>query len=137
MTGHAMLYPVLVQIALTFYLGLRLGRARFQAGRAGLVKIRDIALSNDPWPDNVKALSNNYSNQFETPVLFYVLVAMAIFVGSTGYVMQALAWIFVGTRIVHSLIHTGSNNVMRRFQTFVIGTLCLIVMFIIIAITVL
>lgn len=137
MSGHVLLYPVLAQIALTFFLGLQLARARFRAGNAGLVKIRDIALSNDSWPDNVKAISNNYSNQFETPVLFYALVAIAIYVGSTGWVMQLLAWLFFASRVVHSFIHTGGNNIMRRFQTFVIGVFCLVVMFIIICVTVL
>ncbi|MGL4325776.1 MAG: MAPEG family protein [Beijerinckiaceae bacterium] len=137
MSGHVLLYPILVQIALTFFIGIQLARARFKAGNAGQVKLRDVALSNDSWPDNVKAISNNYSNQFETPVLFYVLVAMAIYVGSTGWLMQALAWFFVGTRIVHSLIHTGGNNVIRRFQTFLLGVLSLVAMFVIICVTVL
>lgn len=137
MNGHVLLYPVLAQIALTFYAGLRLGMARFKAGNAGAIKFKDIALSNDAWPDEVKKISNNFSNQFETPLLFYVLVAMAIYVGSTGWVMQLLAWLFVASRVVHMLIHTGGNNVVRRFQAFGIGILSLVAMFVIICFTVL
>lgn len=137
MNGHVLLYPVLAQIALTFFLGIKLARARFKAGNSGQVKLRDIALSNEPWPEDVKKISNNFSNQFETPVLFYVLIGIAIFVGSTGWVMQLLAWIFVASRVVHMTIHTGGNNVLRRFQVFGIGILSLVAMFAIICFSVL
>jgi hypothetical protein len=33
----------------------------------------------------------------------------------------ALAWVFVASRILHSLIHTGSNVVMQRGLAFVVG----------------
>ena len=38
-----------------------------------------------------------------------------------GGVMVALAWVFVASRILHSLIHTGSNIVMQRGGAFMIG----------------
>ena len=46
--------------------------------------MRDIALSNEAWPDDLKKVANNMHNQFETPVLFYVLCGVATYVGATG-----------------------------------------------------
>ena len=39
-----------------------------------------------------------------------------------------LAWIFVGSRILHSLIQISYNQVMHRFGVFVIGLLSLTAM---------
>ena len=52
-------------------------RAR-RAARRGEVKLRDIALGGDAWPARVRKISNAFQNQFELPVLFYLLVVLAL-----------------------------------------------------------
>ncbi len=44
-------------------------------------------------------------NQFETPILFFALLAIATFVGAT-VLMVTLAWSYFATRVVHTAIHT-------------------------------
>ena len=78
MSVAAILAPAFVQVALTFVLMLWMGRARFAAVRAGQVKVEDIALGQRAWPDRVMQIVNAFHNQFETPVLFYALVAFAL-----------------------------------------------------------
>jgi hypothetical protein len=46
---------------------------RFAAVRAGEVQIGNIALGQRAWPTRVQQVSNAFQNQFELPVLFYVL----------------------------------------------------------------
>ena len=121
----SLLYPALAQILWTLIVIVLAGRARVAEIRAKAVKISDVALSNYAWPRRARAFGNNMNNQFETPILFYALCGAAIFVGATGWIMVALAWLYVATRVVHTVIHTGSNNVMRRFQAFVAGILML------------
>jgi hypothetical protein len=48
-----------------------------------------------------------------------------------------LAWIFVLSRIVHAIIHTGSNVVLRRFQAYVVGVVTLTIMWVAFALEVL
>ena len=79
----------------------------------GQVKIRDVALDNSRWPDDVRKLSNNYDNQFQLPVLFYALLPLMILLVKVDWLTVALAWAFIASRIVHSLIHTGDNVVIR------------------------
>jgi hypothetical protein len=123
-----LIYPVLAQIFWTFIVIVLAGRIRLASLRAREVTIGAVALGNNAWPDRVKAYGNNMNNQFETPVLFFVLTGIAIFIGATGWGMTALAWGFVASRVIHTLIHTGGNNVPRRFQAFVAGVFILMAM---------
>lgn len=122
----SLVYPVMVQILLTFVVLILTGRARVRALKERRTTLADVALNSAAWPDDVRKFGNNYANQFETPVLFYVLVLLAIYLGATGSVMTLLAWAFVGTRLLHALIHTGSNNVLTRFRVFVLGVFILV-----------
>jgi hypothetical protein len=69
--------------------------------------------------------ADNFRNLFEVPVLFYLLcVAIASNGGSTpGFV--AAAWVYVGLRALHSLIHVTYNRVVHRFLVYVASTLLL------------
>ena len=58
---------------------------------------------------------------FELPVLFYAILPLLVILVKVDWLQVALAWAFVGSRILHSVIHTGSNAVMRRGGAFVIG----------------
>jgi len=120
--------PMLVQIALTLVVLGLLGRARARAVGRKQVKISDVALGNDAWPPHIQALGNNYANQFETPVLFYVLCGLALYIGATEWLMVALAWLFVASRIAHTIVHTGSNIVLTRFRIFIVGVAALAAM---------
>ncbi|MDP3546967.1 MAG: MAPEG family protein [Phreatobacter sp.] len=122
--GLSLIWPVLAQVALTFVMGYF--RRRALQGRE--VKLKDIALSSEAWPGKARQAANNFSNQFETPVLFYVLAVMAIHVGATGWLMASLAWLFVASRIVHAYVHIGSNDLRLRPLVFTIGCFALLAM---------
>jgi hypothetical protein len=129
----SLIYPVLVQVLLTFVILALTGRSRFQATKAGEVRVKDVALSGDAWPAKPRQFANNYANQFETPVLFYVLVGVALFTAAPTAFLTPLAWLYVLTRIAHAYVHTGSNIVMLRFQIFLAGVAVLVLMWGIIA----
>lgn len=63
--------------------------------------------------------ANNFNNLLEMPVLFYTLVALIIALGTTPGVISLLAWVFVGLRVVHSIIHITYNTVLHRFYVYV------------------
>lgn len=69
--------------------------------------------------------AENFQNLFEVPVLFYVLcIAIAVTgTGSPGLVTAA--WVYVGLRALHSLIHVTYNRVVHRFLVYVSSTLLL------------
>lgn len=121
-----LLFPVAAQVSLTFALILSVAMARRRALLSGEVKMRDIALGQqDPWPERSKVLARSMQNQFETPILFYAVVAIAIASHHVTLPLVVLAWAWVATRFGHALVHTGSNQVARRFAWFLGGVVTL------------
>lgn len=125
-----LIFPALAQIGWMFVVFGIMFSARRAAFVSKEVRMKDIALSGSAWPDKAKAAANNFSNQFETPVIFFALILIAQEVGAKGWIMVMLAWIFVVSRVVHTAIHVSSNNVMRRATAFFVGVLALIAMWI-------
>ncbi len=130
-TPHALFLPVLAQVFLTLLVYFALARAKSQAIREGKVDRQRAALHADAWPENVVKINNNIRNQFETPVLFYVVCFVLVALNTTGVLVQVLAWLFVATRAVHAWVHTRSNIVPVRFMSFLIGVILLVALWVI------
>jgi hypothetical protein len=137
MTVAALLAPLFVQVALTFVLMFWMAQARTSALRRGETHIRDTALGQPNWPTRVQQISNCYHNQFQLPVLFYVLTILAYDLKKADYAFVIMAWVFVISRIVHAYIHVTSNRVPRRFLAFAVGALVLLMMWAIFALRIL
>ena len=137
MTIPAILAPVFAQVALTFVLLFWMGRARFAAVRAGEVRVRDIALAQRAWPDRVTQVANAFHNQFELPVLFYALIAFALFTRKADLLFVVMSWIYVATRLGHAFVYATRNNIRLRFGIFLVGALVLFLMWIIFAVRIL
>jgi len=137
MTVPTILLPVFVLIAQIFILALWMGYERNRVVLSKQVKIKEIALTKEAWPERPKQISNAYHNQYELPVLFFVLVAFAMITRKADLIFVVLSWVFVISRIVHMLIHTSSNRVPRRFFAYVVGLFTLIVMWVYFAIQIL
>lgn len=132
MNQIAILYPVFVQVLLSFLVGGSMAVARARAVRTMDRKRGnpDLALGRVVWPEDAAKRAANYANQFELPVLFYAVVAFALIAKGADAVMVALAWAFVLTRIVHAAIHVGPNKVRWRTPAFGLGFLIVLVMWI-------
>ena len=124
----AILYPVFAQIILTFALLIAMGWARRKAMLTQGIRFGDIAIDTSRWPEDARKVANCYSNQFELPVIFYVLCLVALMTGKADLLMVTLAWAFVVSRVVHALLHTGSNIVPRRSAAFAVGMILLMIM---------
>ena len=136
MSISAVILPVLVQVGLTFLLLLWLGRSRVGRLRSGEVKVKDIALGERNWPTRLLQIQNSYHNQFELPVLFYALVALALITRKADMLFVVMSWMFVVSRLIHAAIHTTSNKIVWRFQAFVVGVMILAAMWVIFGIRV-
>jgi hypothetical protein len=134
MSISAVILPVLVQVGLTFLLLLWMGRTRVGHLRKGEVRVKDIALGERNWPARVTQIQNSYHNQFELPVLFYALVALALITRKADMLFVVMSWVFVVSRLVHAAIHVTSNKISHRFMAFVVGVLILAAMWIIFAV---
>jgi hypothetical protein len=134
---QAVLLPLFAQVALTFGLMLWLAPLRGRALSRGQVAPADIALGQKAWPERAQQIANCFQNQFELPVLFYVLVILAVIARKADLLFVILSWLFVASRYAHAYIHTGANVVRVRGAVFGVGLVILIAMWIIFAIRVL
>lgn len=137
MSVASLLAPVFVQVALTFALMLWMAALRVSAVRGRQVRPKDIALREPNWPQRATQIANAFHNQLELPLLFYVLVALILVTRTNSDAFVGLAWAFVGARLVHAWIHTGSNEVDKRFFAMAAGMVILAVMWVLFAVRVL
>jgi hypothetical protein len=126
MPSNMILLPALAQVLLTIFVYGALVVAKAKAVKGGLVDADRRALHDDAWPESVVKINNNIRNQFEIPVLFYVLTILLWQLNKTGVLVQSLAWLFVTSRFVHAYIHIGSNYVPARRKVFMFG--CVVVL---------
>ena len=76
-------------------------------------------------PEAVEAPSNNLKNLFELPVLFYVICLTLLHLGWVSHTDVTAAWLFVGLRAAHSLVHCTVNIVKVRFVFYLASSLVL------------
>jgi hypothetical protein len=124
-------------VGLTFALLLWMAGARRQALVGGETKIRDIALRQPNWPERATQIGNCFSNQFEMPLLFYVLIALALPLRHADLVIVLLSWVFVVTRFVHAGIFVSSNDLGQRSMAWFAGVLVLFAMWLYFALKIL
>ncbi len=128
MSIQTVLFPLFVEVVLTFVLGLWLSALRVDAIRSGRVHPRDIALGEPNWPTRVTQVGNAYHNELELPLLFYVLTILSIITRHADLLFVLLAWVFVVLRLARAYIHVTDNNVPRRGMVFLAGAIVLAVM---------
>ena len=124
MNQTAIFLPVLALMGWTFLVLLLIPYRRFKAAFAGQVGAKDFLCGeSDKVPQYVLLPNRAFMNLFEMPVLFYLL-AMTIFITrNVDAAFVALAWFYVGLRVLHSLIFLTYNHVVHRFLSFAISNL--------------
>lgn len=129
--------PVIVQMLLVVVLYFVLGKVKSKEAAAGNVDAKRRGLYDDAWPASVQKINNCIKNQFEVPVLFYLLVMVIWNLAALNIFVHIVAWAFVASRLVHAYIHIGSNHVPSRRKVFILGLLMLLALMVYIALTVL
>jgi hypothetical protein len=137
MSIRAILLPLFVEVALTFGLVGWLAVLRVTALRRGTVDPARIALREPIWPVRTLQIGNAASNQFELPVLFYVLTILEILTRHADLLFVVLAWVFVLSRLAHAYEHTTSNVVQRRGPLYGLGLAILLIAWAIFAVRIL
>jgi hypothetical protein len=85
---------------------------------------RDVMLGG--LPPRVRWKADNYNHLFEMPTVFYPTVLVLALLGPANPSDLALAWAYVGLRVVHSLVQALVNIIELRFVLFVSSSLVLL-----------
>jgi hypothetical protein len=120
MIFNSILWPLLAQVVWTFALYAWLTYARTQAVRSGEVDYKCFVLGRDE-PLHIARITRNLANQFELPVIFYVMVLLLVALGWARTMDVVTAWVFVGGRILHTLVQTQTDDVVLRGRVFLIS----------------
>jgi hypothetical protein len=76
-------------------------------------------------PARVRWKADNYNHLMEQPTLFYAVALSLAVLGDVSTVSRALAWSYVGLRVVHSLVQVLGNVIQIRFAVFFVSSLVL------------
>lgn len=117
----ALLLPMTAHVALAALLYVLLTIARASA----VWGIGRHADGSNPWAKVEPRLSANLSNQFEWPLFFHVACVVLMLLG-TNATAVALAWVFVGGRLLHSGVQVLTTNVRLRGLVFTINFLAVL-----------
>ncbi len=79
----------------------------------------------DGLPASARQVADNYNHLMEQPTIFYALAFFTVLAGHDGGLAVTLAWVYVGLRVIHSLVQCTINRVMLRFTVFSISTVVL------------
>ena len=131
MIGMGTLQPVVALAAWTMVMWLWMYATRLPAigkakiDTAGWVGGKGVDL-DAMLPPQVQWKAHNYNHLHEAPTVFYAIALLLALIGEGDGTNAAIAWAYVGLRIIHSLIQATINKVILRFSIFALSSLCLI-----------
>ena len=126
-----MIYPMFAMVLLTLTIGIITFRTRVNSVKSGAVCTRSYKLmDSEDFPENVIKTGRNFNNQFEIPVLFYVVTLAYLHFNIADGVALTLAWGFVISRCAHSFIHLRHNHILHRLLAFWSGVLIVLVLWV-------
>lgn len=128
MSQSAIILPMAAMVLLTMALAVNTLRHRIAAVKAGQVRIsRFRAMQGDPPPERVAVAERAFHNTLEIPPLFYAGCIAALALQAVDGTFVALAWAYVGLRLVHTAIFLTYNNIMHRLTAFLSSCAVLLV----------
>ena len=132
MSAETIFWPVtalalwtLVMLTLTAY--QRIGAVLRRELRSGAFRVGE----SEEVPLTMRLRNRNLVNLLEMPVLFYV-VCLALYVTRQADSLAVwLAWLFVGLRVAHSLVHITYNRVTHRLLVFALSNFTLLALWLV------
>jgi hypothetical protein len=122
--------PVLALVGWTFVMWVWLYATRIPAMRAVRIDLEQVSRTGAKLelPPEVSRVADNYNHLHEQPTIFYALALAAQVANAVDGWSVALAWVYVGLRIVHSFVQATRNVIMVRFCVFAAASLVLLLL---------
>jgi len=119
--------PVLALIGWTFVMWVWLYATRIPAMRAARTDLEAVRRTGAKLdlPAEVTRVADNYNHLHEQPTIFYALALAAEHGAAVDGISVALAWTYVGLRVIHSFVQATRNVIIVRFFVFAAASLVL------------
>lgn len=121
MLKTVILWPAIAQFALIALCYVWLGITRQRALGSGAVPSTDFA-PGVAEPDASATARRHLANQFELPILFFVVVGFLFGINGTSILEVVVAWLFVASRVVHTIASLRGPLALRHVS-FLVGFL--------------
>ena len=120
--------PMMVVLAIPVFVLLLNGKRKSVDRKNGTARA-EAAIDNTAWSAPVILTSNSLANQFQLPVVFYVLGFILFNINAVSTLVLALCWIFALSRWGHAIVHVTTNKIPHRMALFAVSTLALFILF--------
>jgi len=121
--------PVLALVGWTFVMWVWLYATRIPAMRAARVDLEAMRAGGKlVLPPEVSRVADNYNHLHEQPTIFYALALAAQLANAVDIWSVALAWTYVGVRVIHSFVQATRNIILLRFSVFATASLALLLL---------
>lgn len=123
MPPFAILWPTLALVALIVTIWFVLFLQRMRNIRRNPPTAASLASGNAAscYFAPVEMPANNLRNLFEIPVLHFALVPLLIVTHQAHPIQIALAWLFVASRVAHSVVHVVVKRVPLRAMIYIVS----------------
>lgn len=128
MNNTLIYWPMLAVLAIPVWVLLLNGKRKKIDRGAGHID-KNSAIDNKAWSLPVILTSNALANQFQLPVVFYVLCLILAQINSVTTLALILCWLYAITRWVHAYVHVMSNHVPTRLRFFLLSSVVLLALF--------
>ena len=120
----SMIAPVMALVAWSLVMWVWMYVQRIPAMQKAGIKPQDARFpgSLDVLPDAARQAADNYNHLMEQPTIFYAAALAIQAAGHADGMAVHLAWVYVGVRVLHSLLQVSLNLVPVRFLLFVAST---------------
>lgn len=112
-------------VMLVWMLATRLPAMKAAGLRLGTLVGTKPADADRGLPPQAQWKAHNYNHLHEQPTLFYAICTVIALSGTGNGVNAAIAWAYVGLRVIHSLVQATTNKVGPRFMLFIASSLAL------------
>lgn len=132
MSDHGMIAPVLALVAWTFVMWFWMYATRIPAMQRAGIDLAELSRTGRKLelPPDVSRVADNYNHLHEQPTIFYALALATQVAGAADATNVALAWTYVGLRVVHSFVQATKNVIPVRFTVFSLSSVVLMILFV-------
>jgi hypothetical protein len=126
---NLLIYPMAFYAFYMFGTAVYMFRMRVRALKSKEVSMKyfkSYASDTPAPPEYAKIAERHYENQFEVPTLFFSTGIMHFSLGMANSLTLGLLWLFVVSRVLHTYIHVGSNNIRFRMPFYTLGWFALL-----------
>ena len=120
------IYPACVLVFITLFTMVKMRLILEKYLKNKKIKFSYLKVYKNDVPEDLDQARQHYKNQFEVPVLFYLLISLIYAQNSVNIYHLTFTWLFIFFRCLHCYIRVSTNYVPHRAKFFVLSLLMLL-----------